>query len=239
MTISNNVSELVTLEETSSADFISNRTSTYDESFEAIYKKAQSEKVTPDSSKDFLNTLSDEELLTLKNYSMIGKDINVESLNKEAAYNLLMHFSQKRDINGDGLVENSPNTMVPSSPIVNEDEEEALLNALTQSDSKDNFNIMSMIFKGVDEKGNTILNNTSNVSSNEGIINRIDALLEHSASNNDKNVTMLSKFKELFESSYDAVLKEKQSQKEASYNPLLVQPLHNYPTEDFINQLQS
>ncbi|RXJ60756.1 hypothetical protein [Candidatus Marinarcus aquaticus] len=239
MTISNNVSELVTLEETNSVDVINNRTSPYDESFEAIYKKAQSEKVTPDSSKDFLKTLSDEELLTLKNYSMVGKDINVESLNKEAAYNLLMHFSEKRDINDNGLVENSPNTVTSSPSILGEDEQQALLDALTQSDNKNNFNIMSMIFKGVDEKGNAILNNTSDLSSYEDIMNRMDALLERSASSNDKNVTMLSKFKELFESSYNTVLKEKQSQKEASYNPLLTQPIHNYPTEDFINQLQS
>lgn len=239
MTISNNVSELFTLEDTSVADFLSNATSAYDESFEAIYKKAQSQEVTPDSAKEFLNTLSGEELLTLRNYSMVGRDINVESLNKENAYNLLMHFNEKKDINGDGVIENGANMLVSAPSTLGEDEHQALFDTLTQSDNKNNFNIMSMIFKGVDENGNYISRSQDDLSSYEGIMNRMDELLEASASD-IKNFTMLSEFKTLFESSYSAVLEEKESmEKEPAYNPFLARPIPNYPTEDFINQLRS
>jgi len=78
----------------------------FKESFEEIYAQAQEENVSISNAKEFLNSLSKEELSTLQNYTLLVNDIDVDSLSDEGAYNLLLHHYEKYDFNNDGVREN-------------------------------------------------------------------------------------------------------------------------------------
>lgn len=90
----------------------------FKESFEKIYEEAQSQKVTVSNAKEFLNSLSKDELSTLQNYTRLVNDIDVESLSDEGAYNLLVHYYEKYDFNKDGVVEDGiakTQSLIPQS----------------------------------------------------------------------------------------------------------------------------
>ncbi|MCD4758507.1 MAG: hypothetical protein K8R39_09560 [Arcobacteraceae bacterium] len=90
----------------------------FKESFEKIYEEAQSQKVTVSNAKEFLNSLSKDELSTLQNYTRLVNDIDVDSLSDEGAYNLLVHHYEKYDFNKDGVVEDGiakTQSLIPQS----------------------------------------------------------------------------------------------------------------------------
>lgn len=77
----------------------------YEENFEKIYEKAQAFDVKLNNAKDFLNSLSDEELATIQHYKGLVEAIDSGNLNQESAYNLLVHDNEQYDFNGDNIVE--------------------------------------------------------------------------------------------------------------------------------------
>ncbi len=76
----------------------------FSEAFESIYAKT-SDDVTLQSAKTLLLGLSTEELRTLQHYHGLADPIDVNILENEAAYNLLMHDSEKYDFNNNGYME--------------------------------------------------------------------------------------------------------------------------------------
>ncbi len=90
----------------------------FKESFEKIYEEAQSQQVTVSNAKEFLNSLSKDELSTLQNYTRLVNDIDVDTLSDEGAYNLLVHHYEKYDFNNDGVIENGiakTQSLIPQS----------------------------------------------------------------------------------------------------------------------------
>ena len=62
--------------------------------------------INTSNAKEYLQSLSKEELSTLQHYTLLVDDIDVDKLNDEGAYNLLLHHYEKFDFNNDGLVSN-------------------------------------------------------------------------------------------------------------------------------------
>jgi hypothetical protein len=90
----------------------------FKDSFEKIYQEAQSQNVAVSNAKEFLNSLSKDELSTLQNYTRLVNDINVDTLSDEGAYNLLVHHYEKYDFNKDGIVEDGiakTQSLIPQS----------------------------------------------------------------------------------------------------------------------------
>ncbi len=76
-----------------------------DDSFEKIYKDAQSKDVDLSNAKEIVSSLSKLELGTIQKYKSLADAINVDSLSKEGAYNLLVHNYENIDYDGDGYTE--------------------------------------------------------------------------------------------------------------------------------------
>ena len=69
----------------------------YKEGFEEIYNKAKDENVSMSNAKEFLSSLSKEELSTLQHFSGLADDIKVEGLSAEGSYNLLLNHYERYD----------------------------------------------------------------------------------------------------------------------------------------------
>lgn len=116
------------------------------EAFEEIYNEAKDEKVEISTAKDFLNSLSKEELSTLQNYTLLVDDINISELDDEGAYNLLLHHYEKYDFNEDGLISNGIGKSTSLLPVnMPNDEKEILVQTLNGMDEKERFKTLLMI----------------------------------------------------------------------------------------------
>ena len=119
----------------------------YKEDFEKIYSKAKEENVSLSTAKDFLNSLSIDDLSTLQNYTLLVNKIDIDSLSDEGAYNLLLHHYEKYDFNNDGYIQNGDgkNTeLIPKNLPTNE--KQALVNSLNEMDEKARFLSMALTF---------------------------------------------------------------------------------------------
>ena len=76
----------------------------FEKKFEEIYMKAKNEDVKLYNAKEFLNSLSRDELRILQKFDSLSDSINVDILSDEGAYNLLVHNYEKYDFDNDGLV---------------------------------------------------------------------------------------------------------------------------------------
>ena len=57
------------------------------------------------NAKEIVSSLSKSELGTIQKYKSLADAINVDSLSKEGAYNLLVHNCENIDYDGDGYTE--------------------------------------------------------------------------------------------------------------------------------------
>lgn len=185
----------------------------YKDSFEEIYNKAKEEKVNISNAKDFLNSLSKEELSTLQHYTLLVDEINVNSLNDEGAYNLLLHHYEKYDFNNDGLVSNGigqNSELIPSNMPNNE--KKALVKSLNEMDERDRFLSMLMLvpLNLKIENGRVITIKSENPFTYEDIIKRIERILNplpgEFVSSNMKDT--FSTFKEIFEKNYNEIIQK-------------------------------
>ena len=88
----------------------------YKEGFEEIYNKAKDENVNMSNAKEFLSSLSKEELSTLQHFALLADNINVEVLSDEGSYNLLLNHYEQYDFNNDGLVSSGRGNFIPLIP---------------------------------------------------------------------------------------------------------------------------
>ena len=115
----------------------------YAKDFETIYKEAQENDITLSNAKEFLNTLSSDELSTLQHYTGLADEINVDSLSNEGAYNLLMHDYEKYDFNNDGMVQNGIGNLAPILPNSMDDHmKESYVQALNSLDESKRLDAM-------------------------------------------------------------------------------------------------
>ncbi len=119
MTTNSNYSEHVSImKNLKMADSFYEVREPFKDNFEKIYQEAQSQNVTVSNAKEFLNSLSKDELSTLQNYTRLVNDIDVDSLSDEGAYNLLVHHYEKYDFNNDGVIEDGiakTQSLIPQS----------------------------------------------------------------------------------------------------------------------------
>jgi len=186
------------------------------EAFEEIYHKAKDENVNISNAKDFLNSLTKDELSTLQNYTLLADEINVNSINDEGAYNLLLHHYEKYDFNKDGVVSNGiakggsllPENMPPK-------EKTALVKTLNEMDEKDRFVSMMMLnpphlIMSKDGAITTAFNNAP--MDYNAIMKRIEKILNPQPGEvrSDSILKIFAKLKEMFHDNYE----EKNNKKE-------------------------
>ena len=115
----------------------------YEKDFETIYNEAQEKDINLSNAKEFLNTLSSDELSTLQHYTGLADEINVDSLSSEGAYNLLMHDYEKYDFNNDGMVQNGIGNLAPILPNSMDDHmKESYVEALNSLDESKRLDAM-------------------------------------------------------------------------------------------------
>ncbi len=183
----------------------------FKEGFEDIYNKANANNVDMSNAKDFLNSLTKEELSTLQNYTRLADEVNVDNLSDEGAYNLLLHHYEKYDFNNDGIIEDGMAKtlgMIPQS--LGNDEKKALVETFNSMDFKDVMTASILFIKSpilVDGK----LQASNQDISLEDIRDRIMDILDPKNKNNStqefKNT--IKNFSDMFEQNYKKILEEK------------------------------
>ena len=179
------------------------------EAFEEIYSQAKEEKVTMSNAKEFLNSLTNEELGTLQDYALLVDEINVDSLNDEGAYNLLLHHYEKYDFNKDGLVSNGISqggSLIPENMPTKE--KKALVESLNEMDEKDSFLALMMINLPkfvVAEDGTVTTKFNNDPMDYNAIMDRIHRILnpqpgEHRSAS---LLDTISRFQEIFKSNFE------------------------------------
>ncbi len=73
------------------------------DSFEEVYKKAKD--INPEDAKEFLRSLSSEEMESIRQYQSLADAVNIDTLSDEGSANLLLHRYEQIDFNDDGLTE--------------------------------------------------------------------------------------------------------------------------------------
>ena len=185
----------------------------YKEGFEALYNRAKEENVSMSNAKDFLNSLTKEELSTLQHYTLLVDDINVNSLNDEGAYNLLLHHYEKYDFNNDGIVSNGigkNSELIPSNMPTTE--KEALIKSLNEMDEKDRFVSMMMLtpLKIKIENGEIVSVKDDSITNYDAIMERVNRILnplpgEYTSSSLKDSFRL---FKEIFQKNYDEIVQK-------------------------------
>lgn len=118
----------------------------YKEDFEKIYTQAKEEGLNISNAKDFLNSLSKEEMSTLQHYTGLVDEISIGSISDEGAYNLLLHHYEKYDFDKDGLVSNGISkgqSLLPEN--MPNDQKEILVQTLNEMPEEDRFKALLMI----------------------------------------------------------------------------------------------
>lgn len=188
----------------------------YKESFEEIYQKAQEEKVSISNAKEFLNSLSKEELSTLQHYTLLADDINVESLNDEGAYNLLLHHYEKYDFDNDGLISNGVAkgmSFIPAN--MSNSDKKLLVDSLNELDEKERFLSMAMLFPMpmLKEKNGEIIQVQSNQNFDyDYLMKRIDGILNPppGAYSSPELKSTFSLFKDILEKNHAERIQKKE-----------------------------
>lgn len=183
----------------------------YVESFETIYQKVKSEEVNISNAKDFLNSLSKEELNTLQHYSGLADEINVSKLSDEGSYNLLLHHYEKYDFNNDGITEDGiarTASLIPQS-LPNADKK-ALVDTFNAMDFKDVM-MASIVLMSPPIFVNGEFRPSNKAMTMDDIKNRIDNILDP---RNNKNSSLefrdtIKSFWDLFTKNYERTLEEK------------------------------
>ena len=194
------------------SDFVKVR-EPHKEAFEKIYEEAKDEKVNISNAKQFLNSLSKEELETLQHYSGLADEIKVGKLNDEGAYNLLLHHYEKYDFDNDGFVMDGvarTTTLIPTN--MPDTDKKALVKSLNEMDEKDSFMAIMMInlptsFKLENGEYVPVMNEKQDYNSIMERVNRILNPLPGEYSSPQLKDTM-SIFKEIFEKNYNELKEE-------------------------------
>lgn len=114
----------------------------YKQEFQKIYNDAKDKGINISNAKEYLESLSKEELSTLQNYTRLANEIDVDALSNEGAYNLLLDHYEKYDFNNDGFVEDGIGKGMPLIPShFSNTEKKALVDTFNSMDPS---NMLSM-----------------------------------------------------------------------------------------------
>ena len=186
----------------------------YEKDFETIYNEAQEKDINLSNAKEFLNTLSSDELSTLQHYTGLADEINVDSLSNEGAYNLLMHDYEKYDFNNDGMVQNGIGNLAPILPNSMDDHmKESYIQALNSLDESKRLDAMAISTLGYATSALNRLDETNHRENTaaapltyEILATRIDSIL-HPQNGSYASTALqdtISEFWENFKTSYNS-----------------------------------
>lgn len=185
----------------------------YKDGFEAIYEKAKNQDVSITSAKDFLNTLSKEDLATLQNYTLLVNEIDVNSLSDEGAYNLLLHHYEKYDFDNDGFIQNGEGKMgelIPKN--ISTDAKKALVDTINEMDGKIGLGFVLLFPPKIDIPGVTQNSTNDEFYDYDTIMKRVDRILNPIAGEkrSEEVLNTFKIFKELFEKNYEELSSQKE-----------------------------
>lgn len=154
--------------------------------FQKIYNDAKEKGITLSNAKEYLNSLTKEELSTLQNYTRLADEIDVNHLNDEGAYNLLLEHYEKFDFNNDGFIENGiakSFSIIPSH--FSNDEKKALVDTFNSMDSTKMLSMSILLMPPIKIVNNEYIPDIKNLSFMD-IENRANKILDPI---NEKNTT--------------------------------------------------
>jgi len=202
------------------SDFTNSRAE-YKDDFEKIYSEAKEEKVNLSNAKDFLNSLSEEELSTVQHYVGLADPIKTGGLSNEGAYNLLVHHYERFDFDQNGLTDvglAQTSSMIPVN--MPETEKRALVASLNEMEEGDRFKAMMMIslpdriVVDIDENGVLKPIYDETVKDYDALLKMFDRIInpDPMSYTSPELKSVFSEFKDLFKKHY-----EEQKELENSY----------------------
>lgn len=183
----------------------------YKEDFEKIYLKAKQEGVDLSNAKEFLNSLSKDELSTLQNFTKLADEIDVEELSDEGAYNLLLHHYEKFDFNGDGFKEDGKAKI---SGIISDnmpsDTKKAMVDTFNEMDLEDTLFALVLFLKPLKVENGQLVPNNEPITMQK-IEQRVQRILaeENKHYSTPELRASISKFWEAFNSNYEKIKEQK------------------------------
>ena len=181
--------------------------SPYSKDFEEIYNEAFKQEIKLSSAKEFLEGLSKNEMRTLQKYSGLADAVDIGTISKEGAYNLLVHDYEQYDFNNDGVAEvGLAKTILPVPTTMPADVRDAYITAMNSVDDKERLMLHSLTFDI--ERIKSLMNNTPytpSVIDYDYLSKNVDRVLnprdgEYSS---DEFKLSVSNFWEVFESAYN------------------------------------
>jgi hypothetical protein len=200
----------------------------YKDDFEKIYNKAKEENINTSNAKQFLHTLSKEELNTLQHYTLLVDKINISELDDEGAYNLLLHHYEKFDFNNDGFVSDGIGLTTSILPFdMPSNEKEALVKTINEMPEPNSMMALMMISRpkitmvNINSDGSIKYLRDNNISlTHNTIIERVNNILNPppQAYASAELKDLMKGFLEEFEKNHELILKEKEQVKYQSSN---------------------
>ena len=192
----------------------------FKEGFEKIYEDAKSKNITMTTAKDYLNSLSQDELKILQHFSGLADAINVGKLDDEGAYNLLLHHYEKFDFNNDGITQNGISRGSPLIPEnMPETEKRALVTSLNEMDEHDRFEVALMLNppKFAFINGEIVASSNDELVDFQSIKNRMHRIFNPLPGEyrSPELINVFKKFEKLFDKNYEI---EKQKESLSSQN---------------------
>ncbi|RXJ90372.1 hypothetical protein CRV01_04230 [Arcobacter sp. CECT 8983] len=191
------------------SDFTNSRAE-YKDDFEKIYNEAKEEKVNLSNAKEFLNSLSEDELSTIQHYAGLADPIKTGNLSNEGAYNLLVHHYERFDFDQNGMIDvgiGKTSSMIPVN--MPDAEKKALVASLNEMDESERFQAMFLISLpnkvAINDNGeiSPVYDNT--IKDYDAILEMFDRIInpEPMSYTSSELKSVFSKFKELFEKHYE------------------------------------
>lgn len=180
----------------------------YHESFENIFKKSLEAKVTQESAKCFLQTLSAEELLTLQSYFGLSDSIELNALSDTEAFYLLHHnneSSQSEENSANGSVHSDHVLIVPKG--MTADIRDAYVEAMNTLNNLDRLKIIALTlepsYHGTDSSKSSLKQPIIDYAyMQQQIKQRLDPAGDAFTSQSTKK--SIQKFKDAFETAFEA-----------------------------------
>jgi len=204
----------------------------YAKAFEEIYSSVMEEGLDLPNAKNFIDSLSKDELEIVQKYNGLADAIDTGSLSPEAAFNLLVHDNEQYDFNGDGLMQVGAADIIPTVPAtMPSDVRSAYIEALNSLDGVDRMMAMTLTF----DMGRitSILNNTpykpQTIDYNY-LSKQVDAMLnpKGGAFTSEATRQAIMAFWEVFESAYSG---EKIAQSDTEVDPAVAKFLEDLRTK--------
>lgn len=183
----------------------------FKDEFQKIHDDAKEKGINVSNAKEYLKSLSKEELSTLQNYTRLVNELDVDTLSDEGAYNLLLEHYEKYDFNNDGFVEDGVGKGIPLIPShFSNTEKKALVDTFNSMEPGNMLSMATLLLPPIKLVDGEIVSDPKNIQFDD-IQKRVENILHPK---NEKNSTQEFKdsvklfWKELVKN-YSQILEQK------------------------------